>query len=161
MIIQFYRPEHGHGGGAKWIWVLGNNRMDKSDSGLANECPTDIEWKDQTTFRCAKKKRNTDDVTNAVLDGVIDKSVDKIEYKNITTIDGIKENTANFLKDTNVYDITAESVKTTKDTILNNIEYTSVNTLEYTSLTTKDESPGVNIKMYTSSKAVVNQESKS
>ena len=130
--------------------------MDKSDSGKANECPTDIKWKFETTFRCAKKKRNTDDVQ--VQDGILIKSVDDMEDKNLINKDGISEHKVNDLKDTSVYDNSVESITTTEDTVLNTIEYTSFNTLEYTSFTTK-ESLHVNLNDYTSSKAFVNQES--
>ena len=129
--------------------------MDKSDSGKANECPTDIKWKFQSTFRCAKKKRNTDDVTNQIQDGIIDKSVnDKI----LITKDGMKENKGNGFKDIRVYDNSVGSVTTTEDTVLNTLEDTSFNILEYTSFTMK-ESPHINLNEFTSSKAVVNQES--
>ena len=132
--------------------------MDKSDSGKANECPTDIKWKDASTFRCAKKKRNTDDVTNQIQDGIIDKSVNDIEDKILITKDGMKANKGNGFKDIRVYDNSVGSVTTTEDTVLNTIKDTSFNTLKITSFTIK-ESPHINLIDYTSTKAVVNQES--
>ena len=129
--------------------------MDKSDSGKENECPTDIKWKDASIFRCAKKKRNTDDVQ--VQDGILGTSVDDIEDKNLIAKDDMKEKKGKGLKDISVYDYSVGYVTTTEDTVINTIEHTSVSILENTRFPMKVSRHVLN--EYTSSKAVVIQES--
>ena len=45
-VLLCFRPEHGHGGGDKWIWASNSLQLDRvHPKGEASDCPADLGWK--------------------------------------------------------------------------------------------------------------------